>query len=362
MSESGGYRPIACGLHDRLEAIATTGGRVRIVARIPGTGRVTLEDRLVDVFARGGEEFVRTGRGDLIRLDHLESVDGVPFQGDDIRGSPLMTLRRMDNVLIVVEDLEAAKAFFVELGMELEGETIVEGEWVGRVIGLEDVRAAIAMMRTPDGQGRVELTRFNTPAAVRSGPANAPANALGIRRIMFAVEDIDDVVARLRRHGAELVGEVVRFEDQYRLCFIRGPEGIIIGLAEELGSMERPDVERWLSDYGRAWEGRDVDRFVGLFADDVRYFWTPFEEPRRGRDELGRAFAAATARQEAIRFTADVVGVSGSAAVAHWRCTFRRPDSGSEVHLDGMFMMEFDGHGRCAVFREWWHSDEGGDG
>src|SRR5438046_1070032 len=118
-----------------------------------------------------------------------------------------MTLKRMDNVLIVIEDLEAAKAFFAELGMELDGETTVEGPWVGRVVGLNDVRADIAMMRTPDGHGRVELSKFHTPPAVRAEPRNAPANALGMRRIMFAVDDIDDVVARLRtRHGAELVG------------------------------------------------------------------------------------------------------------------------------------------------------------
>jgi catechol 2,3-dioxygenase-like lactoylglutathione lyase family enzyme len=146
-----------------------------------------------------------------------------------------MTLQRMDNVLIVVEDLDAAKAFFTELGMELDGETQVEGPWVGSVVGLEDVRADIAMMRTPDGHGRVELSRFHTPPAVRAEPENAPANALGIRRIMFAVEDIDDVVARLRNHGGELVGEIAQYEDKYRLCFLRGPEGIIIGLAEELG-------------------------------------------------------------------------------------------------------------------------------
>ena len=145
-----------------------------------------------------------------------------------------MTLQRMDNVLIVVEDLEAAKAFFAELGMELEGETTVEGAWAGRVIGLDDVRADITMMRTPDGHGRVELSKFHTPAAVRAEPENAPSNALGIRRIMFAVEDIDDVVARLRGHGAELVGEIAQYEDLYRLCFVRGPEGIIIGLAEQL--------------------------------------------------------------------------------------------------------------------------------
>ena len=145
-----------------------------------------------------------------------------------------MTLKRMDNVLIVVEDLEAAKAFFAELGMELEGQTLVEGPSVGSVVGLEDVRADIAMLRTPDGHGRVELTRFHTPPAVRVEPENAPANALGIRRIMFTVEDIDDVVARLRSHGAELVGEMAQYEDSYRLCFLRGPEGIIIGLAEQL--------------------------------------------------------------------------------------------------------------------------------
>ena len=145
-----------------------------------------------------------------------------------------MTLQRMDNVLIVVEDLEAAKAFFAELGMELEGETQVEGPWAGTVVGLDDVRADITMLRTPDGHGRVELSKFHTPPAVRAEPENAPANALGIRRIMFAVEDIDDVVARLRRHGGELVGEMAQYEDSYRLCFIRGPEGIIIGLAERL--------------------------------------------------------------------------------------------------------------------------------
>jgi catechol 2,3-dioxygenase-like lactoylglutathione lyase family enzyme len=146
-----------------------------------------------------------------------------------------MTLRRMDNVLIVVDDLEAAKAFFVELGMELEGQTTVEGRWVDLVVGLENVRSEIAMMRTPDGHGRVELTKFHAPAAVKAEPKNAPVNMLGIRRIMFAVDDIDDVLARLRTHGAELVGEVAQYENMYRLCFIRGPEGIIIGLAEQLG-------------------------------------------------------------------------------------------------------------------------------
>lgn len=145
-----------------------------------------------------------------------------------------MTLQRMDNVLIVVDDLEGAKAFFTELGMELEGETTLEGPWVDSTVGLEDVRADIAMMRTPDGHGGVELTRFHRPPAVRAEPESAPANALGIRRIMFAVEDIDDVVSRLRGHGAQLVGEIAQYKDLYRLCFLRGPEGIIIGLAEQL--------------------------------------------------------------------------------------------------------------------------------
>jgi catechol 2,3-dioxygenase-like lactoylglutathione lyase family enzyme len=145
-----------------------------------------------------------------------------------------MTVQRMDNVLIVVDDLGAAKAFFADLGMELEGEATNEGPWVDRVVGLDGVRCDLAMMRTPDGHGRVELAKFHTPPAVRAEPEDAPANALGIRRIMFAVDDIDDVVARLRSHGGELVGQIAQYEDSYRLCFLRGPEGIIIGLAEQL--------------------------------------------------------------------------------------------------------------------------------
>ncbi len=145
-----------------------------------------------------------------------------------------MTLQRMDNVLIVVDDLEAATAFFAELGMELEGETQVEGPWADSTVGLNDVRADIAMMRTPDGHSRLELAKFHTPPAVRAEARDAPANTLGIRCIMFAVDDIDDVVARLRSHGAELIGEIAQYEDIYRLCFVRGPEGIIIGLAEKL--------------------------------------------------------------------------------------------------------------------------------
>ncbi len=146
-----------------------------------------------------------------------------------------MTLNRMDNVLIVVDDLEAAKAFFFELGMELEGETTVEGPSVDRLVGLQNVRATLALLRTPDGHGRIELDKFHTPEAIRTGRENVPVNALGIRRIMFAVDDIDDVVARLRAQGAKLVGEVVQYEDTYRLCYVRGPEGIIVGLAEQLG-------------------------------------------------------------------------------------------------------------------------------
>jgi catechol 2,3-dioxygenase-like lactoylglutathione lyase family enzyme len=159
----------------------------------------------------------------------------VATTGRVMKKETTMTIRRMDNVLIVVDDLEAAKAFFVELGMELEGETTVEGPSVDRLIGLQNVRATLALMRTPDGQGRIELDKFHTPEAIRTGPENVPVNALGIRRIMFAVDDIDDVVARLLAHGAELVGDVVQYEDAYRLAYIRGPEGIIVGLSEQLG-------------------------------------------------------------------------------------------------------------------------------
>jgi catechol 2,3-dioxygenase-like lactoylglutathione lyase family enzyme len=144
-----------------------------------------------------------------------------------------MTLQRMDNVLIVVDDLAAAKAFFVALGMELEGETTVEGPAVDRLVGLQNVRATLVLMRTPDGHGRIELDKFHTPEAVRAAPKNTPVNTLGIRRIMFAVADIEDVLARVRAHGAEIIGEVVQYEDTYRLCYVRGPEGIIIGLAEQ---------------------------------------------------------------------------------------------------------------------------------
>ena len=143
-------------------------------------------------------------------------------------------LLRMDNVLLVVDDLKAAIAFFTELGLELEGETTVEGPWVDRSVGLDGVRSEIAMMRTPDGHGRLELDKFHTPKALRTEPEDAPVNSLGIRRLMFAVTDLDEVVARLQKHGAELLGEVTQYEDLYRLCYLRGPEGILIALAEQL--------------------------------------------------------------------------------------------------------------------------------
>ena len=144
-----------------------------------------------------------------------------------------MALKRMDNVGIVVDDLEATIAFFRELGLDLEGRATVEGEWAGRITGLGDQRVEIAMMRTPDGHGGLELSRFLTPPVV-ADHRNAPVNALGYLRVMFAVDDIDETLERLRKRGAQLVGEVVQYEDAYRLCYIRGPEGILIGLAQEL--------------------------------------------------------------------------------------------------------------------------------
>lgn len=144
-----------------------------------------------------------------------------------------MTLKRMDNVLIVVDDLAAVKTFFLELGLTLEGESTVEGPLVGKLIGLTDVRATLVMLRTPDGQG-IELDKFHTPAAVGFGPADAPVNTLGLRRVMFAVDDIDAAVAHMRAHGAEIIGEM-NYDETYKLAYIRGPEGIIVALAEQLG-------------------------------------------------------------------------------------------------------------------------------
>jgi catechol 2,3-dioxygenase-like lactoylglutathione lyase family enzyme len=151
------------------------------------------------------------------------------------KGRAWMTVQRMDNVGIVVESLETAISFFAELGLELEGRGTIEGEWAGRVTGLGDQRVEIAMMRTPDGHSRLELSRFLAPPVV-ADHRTAPVNALGYLRVMFTVADIDDTVARLQKRGAQLVGEVVQYEEAYRLCYIRGPEGLLIGLAQELSS------------------------------------------------------------------------------------------------------------------------------
>jgi catechol 2,3-dioxygenase-like lactoylglutathione lyase family enzyme len=146
-----------------------------------------------------------------------------------------MTIQRMDNVAIVVDDLDAAVAFFAELGMELEDRAQIEGRFADLTVGIDGVRSEIAMMRTPDGHGKLELTRYDFPAAVAAEPKNPPPNTLGLHRVMFAVDDIDDTVARLRAHGAELLGEVAQYEDIYRLCYLRGPAGIIVALAEAIG-------------------------------------------------------------------------------------------------------------------------------
>ncbi|MEU3526441.1 VOC family protein [Streptomyces sp. NPDC038707] len=145
-----------------------------------------------------------------------------------------MALQRMDNVGIVVEDLDAAVAFFAELGMEVEGKAHIEGLFADQAVGLDGVRSDIAMMRTPDGHGRLELAQYRTPAAIGDGRHHPPPNTVGLHRVMFAVDDIDDTIARLRAHGAELIGEVARYEDIYRLCYLRGPSGIILALAEQI--------------------------------------------------------------------------------------------------------------------------------
>ena len=145
-----------------------------------------------------------------------------------------VTIQRMDHVSVVIDDLEAAIAFFAELGMELEGRAPIEGRSVDRLNALDGVRVDIAMMRTPDGHGRLELTKFHTPTAVSAEPEHAPPNTLGLRSVMFAVDDVDTTLASLRTHGAELVGEVTQYQDSYRLCYVRGPAGIIVALAEQL--------------------------------------------------------------------------------------------------------------------------------
>ncbi|MEU6167106.1 VOC family protein [Streptomyces tanashiensis] len=146
-----------------------------------------------------------------------------------------MTLQRMDNVGIVVEDLDAAVAFFTELGMEVEGLARIEGHFADQSVGLDGVRSDIAMLRSPDGHGKLELAQYHNPAAIGDGSHNPPPNTMGMHRVMFAVDDIDDTIARLRPHGAELIGEVAQYKDIYRLCYLRGPSGIILALAEQIG-------------------------------------------------------------------------------------------------------------------------------
>lgn len=155
-----------------------------------------------------------------------------------------MALKRMDNVIIVVDDLEAARDFFAALGMEVEGRAPIEGPWVDRCIDIEGTRAEIIMMRTPDGQGKIELDKFHRPKALKGVGPREPVNTRGIRRIMFAVDDLDETLERVRPHGATLVGDVVTYEDIYRLCYIRGPEGILIGLAEELRAQKAARGEK----------------------------------------------------------------------------------------------------------------------
>jgi catechol 2,3-dioxygenase-like lactoylglutathione lyase family enzyme len=183
------------------------------------------------------------------RLCYLRSSEGIIIAlaeqlGDNAATGEMKSEKsalHMDNVLVVVDDLGAVKAFFLELGLDFEGETTVEGPSVDSLIGLKDVRATLALMRTPDGHGRIELDKFHMPKAIGYGSSDAQVNTLGLHRFMFAVDDIDEVVARLRAHGAALMGEVVQYGDTYRLCYIRGPEGIIVALAEQLGNRSAAD-------------------------------------------------------------------------------------------------------------------------
>jgi catechol 2,3-dioxygenase-like lactoylglutathione lyase family enzyme len=174
-----------------------------------------------------------------IAMERAHGIEGMPWLTADVCATRdtleigHMALKRMDNVGIVVDDLAGTIDFFRELGLELEGRATIEGEWAGRITGLGDQRVEIAMMRTPDGHGRLELSRFLTPPAV-ADHRNAPVNALGYLRVMFAVDDVDETLERLRKRGAQLVGEVVQYKDAYRLCYIRGPEGLLIGLAQEI--------------------------------------------------------------------------------------------------------------------------------
>jgi catechol 2,3-dioxygenase-like lactoylglutathione lyase family enzyme len=181
------------------------------------------------------------GRGGLSPLGQSDAAEGSCSQNHRVATVERMAIQRMDHVGVVVDDLAAATAFFVELGLKLHGEASVEGGWVDRVVGLEGIRAEIAMLETPDGHGRLELTKFHAPPG-QGGDGHAPANTLGLRHVAFAIDDIDAVVASLRAHGAELVGEVERYGDSYRLCYLRGPEGIIVELAEKI-SITRLDAD-----------------------------------------------------------------------------------------------------------------------
>ncbi len=204
-----------------------------VAARLQRRGAEPLGEMLefLDVNQRGYRLwYLRGPEGIIIAL--AEQVGDNPATGGEKTNKP--SLLRMDNVLIVLDDLEAAKAFFLALGLEFQGETVVEGPEVGRLIGLRGVRATLALLRTPDGHCGIELDKFHTPKAVGAESVGAPVNTPGIRRLMFAVSDIDGVVARLQQHGAELIGEITQYEDMYRLCYLRGPEGIIVALAEQL--------------------------------------------------------------------------------------------------------------------------------
>lgn len=224
----------------------TVNGLVDVVARLQKRGAELIGEvvKFEDINGLGHQLcYLRGPDGIIVALaEELGNKSAT-----DAMKSKKSALLRMDNVLIVVEDLEATKAFFIELGLGLEGETTVEGPAVDSLIGLKNVRATLALMGTPDGHGRLELDKFHSPEAIGFGSVAAPVNTLGIRRIMFAVDDIDAVVARLRARGAGLMGEVVQYEDTYRLCYLRGPEGIIVALAEELGNKAATDVRRSLT-------------------------------------------------------------------------------------------------------------------
>lgn len=206
-----------------------------VAARLQKHGATLVGEkvRFEDINGKGHRLcYLRNPEGLIVAL--AEQLGNTSEDMTDTPKTKRPSLLRMDNVLIVVEDLEATKSFFMELGLEPEGETTVEGPSVDSLIGLKDVRATLSLLRTPDGHGRIELDKFHTPPAIRIAAVDAPVNTLGYRRVMLAVDDIDDFVARLRARGAELVGEVVNYEDTYRLCYIRGPEGIIVGLAQQL--------------------------------------------------------------------------------------------------------------------------------